>query len=512
MVMTATTVIQSRWFAMLLLLASTLAPLQPAHAEGPLVGEVNGRTFDQFIQKTLEDYGVPGAVVVVASDEGTEFLKGYGVRRRGEAAPVDGDTRFQIASMSKFIAATSVGALVDRGVVSWDAPVRTFSPDTVLAEPYATQNATLRDFFAHRTGLPAYTDDLLPQLDYGPDDLLHRARFQQFDHSFRSRWAYSNYGIFLGQYSVARAAGMSPPQLLSSTMLVPLGMTRSGPVQAELFKDNNRATAHNIDGSIMQYENVDQFSGAGAIVSTGRDIGRWMTMLLGQGTFDGKPILSKETVTEIFAASMVQGVGGPLNDPNDSSGLGCESYHFLRWRVIEKNGALNGMRTIVTLIPERGLGIAIFANKQVTVFPEAVRAEFLERVLAPSGQDLQRQIREEQKGWIALLDVPKPPADAKPLARDLDAFTGLFVSPLYGSLAVIRNGASLAVKIGAHDFPGRLTHWSADSFLITFENPDIPPGLLTFAFKEGDPHATGFAGSRVPNAFTTDYGHFDRAE
>ena len=262
----------------------------------------------------------------------------------------------------------------------------------------------------------------------------------------------------------------------------------------------------------MPYENVDQFSGAGAIVSTGRDIGRWMTMLLGQGTFDGKPILSKETVTEIFAASMVQGVGGPLNDPNDSSGLGCESYHFLRWRVIEKNGALNGMRTIVTLIPERGLGIAIFANKQVTVFPEAVRAEFLERELGPSGRDVQQQIHDEQKGWIALLDVPQPPADAKPLTRDLDTFTGLFVSPLYGPLVVMRNGDSLAVKVGAHDYPGKLTHWSADSFLMTFENPDIPPGILTFAFKEGDPRATGFDGSRVPHALTANYGHFDRAQ
>jgi CubicO group peptidase (beta-lactamase class C family) len=234
--------------------------------------------------------------------------------------------------------------------------------------------------------------------------------------------------------------------------------------------------------------------------------------LLAQGTFEGKPSLSKETVTEIFAASMVQGVGGPLHDPNDSAGLGCESYHFLRWRVIEKNGALNGMRTIVTLIPERGLGIAIFANKQVTVFPEAVRAEFLERVLGPSGQDLQKQMHAEQKGWLALLDVPKPPADAKPLARDLDAFTGHFVSPLYGSLVVMRNGESLAVKIGPRNYPGKLTHWSADSFLITFENPDIPPGLLTFAFKEAGSRATGFDGSRVRGAFTTSYGHFDRAE
>lgn len=123
-------------------------------------------------------------------------------------------------------------------------------------------------------------------------------------------------------------------------------MTRSGPAQAALFKDTNHATPHNIDGSVMPYENVDKFSGAGAVVSTGADIARWMRMLLTGGLFGAKQILAKASVMQIFAASMVQGIGGPLQDPNDSAGLGCESYHFLRYRVIEKNGALNGMRTI----------------------------------------------------------------------------------------------------------------------------------------------------------------------
>jgi CubicO group peptidase (beta-lactamase class C family) len=62
-----------------------------------------------------------------------------------------------------------------------------------------------------------------------------------------------------------------------------LGMVRSGPTEAELFKDDNRAADHNFDGSIMPYENVDAFSGAGAVVSTGADIARWMRTLLGAG-------------------------------------------------------------------------------------------------------------------------------------------------------------------------------------------------------------------------------------
>ncbi|WP_250484000.1 serine hydrolase [Caballeronia sp. GaOx3] len=483
---------------------STTTPLEES-----LAREVNGFSFSQFIERTLQDYGVPGAVVVVASDQGTEYLEGHGVRRRGDSAPVDGNTRFQIASMSKFVTATAVGALVDKRAVSWDAPVRTFSSETVLADAYATENVTLRDFFAHRTGLPKY-GDLLPRLvEYGPEELLHRARYLPFATSFRFGYEYTNYGIFLGQCSAARAAGMSPPQLLSQTILEPLGMTRSAPVQTELFKDNNHAAAHNLDGSVMPHENVDSFSGAGAIVSTGRDLARWMMMLLAEGSFGGVPILHEDTVRDIFSASMV---GGPISLLGERStvGLGCESYPFLRWRVVEKNGALNGMRSVVTLIPELRVGIAILANKQMTVFPEAVRAEFLERVLAPSGRDLQKQIHEEQKGWESLVVIPTPPADAQPLMRELDAFTGSYVSPLYGALEITRDGAGFAVKIGEHDYPAMLAHWSGDTFLLRFDDPDIAPGLLKFHFEKEASRASSFDGAEVPPFNTVNYGHFDR--
>lgn len=490
------------------LMAAAEPATRPADALTRLLDE---RSFDEFIRMTLRDYAVPGAVVALADASETTFVKGYGVRQAGSPALVDATTRFQLASLSKFIAATSIATLVDRGVVSWDVPVRQFSPDTVLAQPYATENASLRDYLAHRTGLPAYAGDLLPQLGLDATELVRRARFLPFDHSFRSQWAYSNYGIFLGQQSAAHAAGLSAPELLSKEILQPLGMLRSGPTQAELFKDDNRASGHNIDGSIMPYENVDAFSGAGAIVSTGADIARWMRMLLAEGRFDGRRILAPQTVGNIFAASMVQGPGGPLQDPNDCAGLGCESYQFLGHRVIEKNGALNGVRTIVTLVPDRNIGVAVFANKQLTVFPEAVRAEFLERVIGRSGRDLQKQIRGEQAAWDSLVAIPKPPPDAKPLGRAPHAFTGRFVNPFYGSLDVVEDGASLTVRIGEHDYPGHLTHWSGDAFLLTFDNPDIAPGLLTFSFDTGGARANGFAGSKIPNAFTMDYGRFERA-
>ena len=177
--------------------------------------------------------------------------------------------------------------------------------------------------------------------------------------------------------------------------------------------------------------------------------------------------------------------------------------------MIEKNGALNGVRTIVTLVPEREIGIAVFANKQLTVFPEAVRAEFLERTLGPSGRDLQAQIRDEQLAWQSLVAVPKAPADAKPIGHRLDAFTGRFASALFGSLEVVQEAGTLAVRIGPRNYPGRLTHWSGDAFLLTFDNPDVPPGLLTFEFQNVV-NANAINGNKIPGASSTDYGQFRR--
>jgi CubicO group peptidase (beta-lactamase class C family) len=465
----------------------------------------DGLTFDRFVGKALLDHAVPGAVVVAVEGDRTVLLKGYGVRSAGQPEPVDQDTRFQVASLSKFLAATALGTLVDDGRLGWDTPLVTYVPALAFHDPYATRHATLRDMLAHRSGLPAYTGDLLTRLGHDAEQALHRLRFLVPDHSFRERWAYSNYGIFVAGIAGARAAGSTKERVVVDRLFAPLGMGRSGPVLAELTKDGNHASGHDIDGTIMPPEDVDAFNGAGAFVSTGADMARWLRMMLAGGSLDGRQVLKPETVEEIYAASMVQGVGGPLQDPNDSAGLGRESYRFLLDRVVEKNGALNGIRTIATLVPEKRIGIMVLANKQLTVFPEAVRAEFLERYLGPSGRDLQAEIRAQQPGWDALVELPAPLATAEPLGRDLGTLAGRYESRLYGPATIAVAGEALSIEFGPNRYAGALRHRSGDSFLLSFPDPDVTPGLVTFSSGPSG-EVTGFDGGMIAGAFTIDYG------
>jgi CubicO group peptidase (beta-lactamase class C family) len=466
-------------------------------------------SFDNFMRETLRDYSVPGAVVAVVENNTTIFLKGYGVREIGKTEKVDENTRFQVASVTKFFTATALGVLVDEGKLDWDTPIIEYIPEFAMNDAYATLHATSRDMLAHRSGFKHFDGDLLGRLNYSRAEILRKARYLEPGSSFRGKYDYSNIGIFIAGEVGARADNSSWEEVVSSRILTPLGMNRSGPNMAELFKDGNRATAHNMDNTIMPYESSDKTGAAGSVVSTGANMALWMHMLLTGDGIDGRHILTPETLKEIFKPSMVTGSGGPLRDPAGAAGLGCDSYDFLGHRVIEKNGALDGVRSVTVLIPDKKIGITVIANKQLTQFPEAVRAEFLERYLGSTGMDLQAQIHEMQLLWNTLAEKPKLPDKPNQPCKDIGAYTGNYLSDAYGIFSVVQNESNLTIEAGPVRYPGKLQHWSDNTFLLTFPDPDDPSGLINFAIGPSG-NITGFDGADYRFGSMANFGHFDK--
>jgi CubicO group peptidase (beta-lactamase class C family) len=86
---------------------------------------------------------------------------------------------------------------VDEGKLGWDDPVASHLPGFELYDPYATMNATVRDLLAHRTGLPAFTGDLLGEMGYDREEVLARARYLTPQGTFRETANYSNVGFLM---------------------------------------------------------------------------------------------------------------------------------------------------------------------------------------------------------------------------------------------------------------------------------------------------------------------------
>jgi Beta-lactamase class C and other penicillin binding proteins len=117
---------------------------------------------------------------------------------------VDADTVFQLASVSKPIGSTVVAELVGEGKITWDSKLSALDPTFEMFDPWVTREITVRDMYAHRSGLPDHAGDLLEDIGFTRAEILFRLRYQHPDSSFRSHYAYTNFGMTEGAVAAVK--------------------------------------------------------------------------------------------------------------------------------------------------------------------------------------------------------------------------------------------------------------------------------------------------------------------
>ncbi len=224
---------------------------------------------------------------------------------------------------------------------------------------------------------------------------------------------------------------------------------------------------------------------AGGLTSTATDMARWMRMFLAGGTLDGRQILKPETVQAMFQPSMVVAPSfsemPPISDQSGFAyGLGCGVFHDRGVQVVEKGGALSGIRSVMDLVPDRKLGVAVLSNRDLLPLPEAIRAFVLAQVLGGSDADDQAVIRQRTDMLQGLLRPASPPANSAPPSLPLDGYAGAYDSELYGRFVVVRDGGGIRIEAGSARFPGALVHFGRDTFQLSWPPVDYGHQLLTF--------------------------------
>lgn len=443
---------------------------------------------DTFVEKERLKRKVPGVAVVVVEDDKVVFAKGYGVLEAGQEKKVDENTVFQLASVSKTFTSAGVGTLVDEGKLGWDDEVIRHLPGFALKDIYATRYASARDLLAHRSGLPAYRGDLLGTSGYSRDEILYRLRFVRPGASFREKALYSNLGFFAAGELIAKLSGETFEEAIKKRLLEPLKMTRTG--FSELGKGDNVAKPYAIvDGELklVLRDNSAAFAAAGGFFSTAKDLGNWIILHLNEGRFEGKSVLKPETVAEMHKPSMVADPGftktPPITDNSGFSfGLGWDNYHYQNTVIVEKTGALDGVRSIVTLIPEKKRGIAIVANLNLTALPEIIRVHYLDALFGVEA-NYDKEFGEFDEKIAKLFAVPKPEKEL-PLSHTLEAFTGPFESDVYGKAEIIVEGDHLLLLVGPAKAKGTLRHYSDDTFILTWPFIDSGNDEAIFTFDD----------------------------
>ncbi len=449
---------------------------------------------DALAAQTVADGAVPGMAIAIVHNDTVVFRQGYGVRDVDTGEPVDADTVFQLASLSKPVSSTVVAAVVGAGEASWDSIVADRLPDFVLMDDYVTGNASLRDCFAHRTGVPGLVGAELEPLGFTRDDIMHRLRYVPVTGKFRQTYSYSNIMMTAGALGAVAPLDKSWDDIAEERVFGPLGMTSTSTRYQDFLDRENRSALHvTIDGawaSAFSFDPDPEVAGGG-VSSSAHDLAQWMRLQLAGGMHDGAEVIESTALAETHVPQIYRGQS-PVSGLPSFYALGWGSDVNLDGRVVWRhNGAFStGARTDCLLIPEANLGIVSLTAAFPTGTPDAINETFYDFVF--HGEPQKDWFPFYNAGFQALFDAfagdvsrfATPPDPVSP-ALDAAAYAGTYHNDYVGEVVVEESGDGLQLTIGANQQVWPLTHWDRDGFIYTaFPEPPAPIALARFTIGE----------------------------
>jgi CubicO group peptidase (beta-lactamase class C family) len=484
--------------------AAILVLVPAAHGQS-----IEAAAVDTIVQDAMKAWQVPGAAVIIVKGNQVLYAKGHGVREIGSDQPVTPDTLFAIASTTKAFTTTAIAMLADDGKLSWDDPVRKHVDFFRLADPLADRDVTLRDLVTHRTGLSRH-DLLWLGSPWGREEIIRRIGSVPLTKPFRSAYQYQNIMYLTAGYAAGKANGSTWEELVQKRIFDPLGMAGANFSTKDAVKAADHATPHgkSAAGKIeaIAWRNIDNIGPAGSINAGVRDLGRWLRFQLGDGTSEGKRLLSERRLAELHSAQVVVPLDGTSEvqsftremNPETSMmnyGLGWAIQDYRGHLVVSHGGSIDGFRSQVVLLPKAKIGVAILSNLGRTQFPEAVRNGLLDLAIDAPRKDwneyllgVARKAEAAQAGQARKREAERH-KDTKP-SRDLAAYAGNYENSAYGTVAVSLEDGALVAQWSS--FKVKLEHYHFDTFsargdrlldkqLLTFTlDAEATPSRLTF--------------------------------
>ncbi|HEY3111354.1 MAG TPA: serine hydrolase domain-containing protein, partial [Chloroflexota bacterium] len=269
-------------------------------------------------------------------------------------------TLFRVASITKTFTATAVMRLVEQSRLDLDAPLRRFLPDLRLADPDATERATLRHCLDHRGG---WTGDVFDDFGRGDDALAryvaHMAEVPQLT-PLGQIWSYNNAGFCLAGRALEIATGLTFEQAIQELLLDPLEMTRSCFFAEEIVTDQVAAGHVALDDGprvIRPWLLPRAGHAMGGLVSCVDDLLRWARFHLGDGTAPGGArLLRRETLDHMHAAL------APAGSLADAIGVAFQTTYLAGVPTVGHGGNWLGQLSSLRLVEPRDFAVVVLTN------------------------------------------------------------------------------------------------------------------------------------------------------
>lgn len=268
---------------------------------------------EKLILDAIENGAFPGGNYCLVADK--DYFGSLGMKSHIEKTENNLDTIYDLASVSKVVSTvTSIMILLERGKLRLYDSVSSYLPR------FRFKNITIWDLVTHTSGLKA--DVIQARMIRSKDELLNQIYQSDLVYPTNSKIVYSDIGFMLLGFIIEEVSGMSLDKFASENIFKPLEMVdtcynpsdleRVAPTEMredELYNGYLRGRVHDEKGFIL-----GGVAGHAGVFSTVKDLSHFIKMILNDGVYNGKRILSKASVDLLFTPQVEEKNGISLNN------------------------------------------------------------------------------------------------------------------------------------------------------------------------------------------------------
>jgi serine-type D-Ala-D-Ala carboxypeptidase/endopeptidase len=321
----------------------------------PVAADDLSKRVDTLVQPLIEgEIAVGLSIGLVDGDKVT--VLGYGHVSDGKSGKPDGDTVYEIGSMTKVFTGILLADMIEGKQIGLDDPVAKLLPDTVSLPRKGDRAITLLDLATHTSGLASLPNNFAPKdpnnpyADYTVAQMYAFLSKHELPREPGAQYEYSNLGAGLLGHILARKANLSYEELVTTRLCTPLGMKETRITLTPEMK-KQLAQGHNVDGDPVANWDLPTLAGAGALRSNVNDMILFLKANLG---------LTETPLRKVLEAAQVsrRPIGG-----NGSIGLG---WHITPDKIHWHNGGTGGYHTFMAIDREKKQGVVVLCNSSVT--------------------------------------------------------------------------------------------------------------------------------------------------
>lgn len=321
----------------------------PPIKDGELLDKIGKECAAYFDAK-----GFTGMAVAVVKDGGVAYFNYGSTGKKGK--PINENTLFEIASLTKTFTGTLLADLSLQGLVSLDTTVNSFFDESKSGELDGVK-MTLKHLATHTSGLPrdpATTNPLNPFSDFSRQDMNNFMRAHVLRRTPGTVYEYSNLGMGVLGECLSDAYGKPYDTMLRELICDKLGMSSTTVFPDEALQAR-KAKPHLASGTPAKEWDFDAIQAAGGIKSTARDMIRYLAANVGGFTVDLR-------LAEAMALAQQSHFSGQR-----TIGLGWHAGVRPYGKIYDHNGLVGGYCSSNIICPQAGAGVIVLANNAGSV-------------------------------------------------------------------------------------------------------------------------------------------------